>query len=45
MIATILSFGLYYKGLQNLSAFRAGMIGMIEPMIRASRKVENVLIL
>ncbi|MCO1602559.1 EamA family transporter [Desulfosporosinus nitroreducens] len=35
VIATILPFGLYFKGLQNLSAFRAGMIGMLEPVVGA----------
>ena len=35
VIATILPFGLYIKGLQNLSAFRAGMIGMLEPVVGA----------
>lgn len=34
-IATILPFGLYFKGLQNLSAFRAGLIGTLEPVVGA----------
>jgi len=35
VFATILPFGLYIKGLKNLSAFRAGMIGMLEPVVGA----------
>lgn len=33
VLATILPFGLYFKGLQNLTAFSAGMIGMLEPVV------------
>ena len=35
VFATVLPFGLYIRGLQNLSAFRAGMIGMLEPVVGA----------
>ncbi len=35
VVATILPFGLYIKGLHNLSAFGAGMIGMLEPVVGA----------
>lgn len=43
--ATTILFGLYFKVLQNLSVFRAEIIGMLKPVVGASRKVENVSIL
>jgi len=35
VFATILPFGLYLKGLGNLTAFKAGLIGTLEPVIGA----------